>query len=848
MSQLDHTASVRRLAALFRADQHTRPILLLGAGASFRSGVPLADTLVVQIMRLAYAVDKYGDESAISRVTVSDWKPLLEAQSWFIPGENRRADNYPFAAHEFLRPQSRRRKFFLDAINMAKGPSQGYRDLADLMRRRLCWTVLTTNFDPLLYQALLPLQARFREIVEINRAEGDLDQFSVYNQSQIVYVHGAVELYRDRNLPEETQRLDTRLVSKLWPLLAEAPLIVAGYRGAEPSVVEHLLGGGIKACDHFRHGIYWCQRGLEEPHPNVVALRNKLGPNFQLLPITGFDELLADLNTELTGEALVVTEQRAANTTSTLWDAQPVEGASLDELDLELGLVLLQRYSERLKLPAVDSSNREGLLLDLRLVVRQGVTLVPTNGGLLLLGKNPQARFPHAVVALTTKQKSRQVFDGNLIQQFEALLKRLSDPTVNPVLRLKSDTSSEDRTAYPTRALTELLANLLVHRDYESDAFAEVEHQPGVHLQFSNPGGLLPRIRAKLKPDTDGRFSPVRGESELRNPTLADLFFGYGPLDKEGTGLPDVRELMPLHGGSADFACAPDNGSLAITLLQAVQQTTRINVALRRPVETEVFTTNLLPFKVVPSKVYFLPRSDGDNDRVSFASKEEIAQTGICISQGATIISFADFARMPGFANRVGDLSLVTSTSLAQFLAKQDNNNLFIRLVGKHWRFHLRNFRGDGIYEDSERKRAYFRVPCGVSGRLYYRSRLNRRIFREPVKVRGTEERPEHENEGFYWRIEQMSGVWAIQVKPTYVFTGRDGRTPLPPSYQTSRATRRFKFDRNKMVEDDLTFWARYLGGGNTMINLGKGYGDDLVLGTEYASAEVPLPPEKGSP
>lgn len=257
---------------------------------------------------------------------------MLEAQPWFIPGADRQADNYPFAAHEFLKPESRRRKFFVDAINMAKEPSQGYRDLADIMRRRLCWTVLTTNFDALLYQALLPLQARFREIYEINRAEGDLDQFSVYNQCQIVYLHGAVELYRDHNLPEETQRLDPRLAGKLWPLLAEAPLIVVGYRGAEPSVVDYMLGGGIKASDHFRHGIYWCQHDHKPPHPNVIALQSKLGPNFEVLSITGFDELLGDLNAELTEEAIVVTEQRTSGSAGPAWDAQPVEDATVDEL------------------------------------------------------------------------------------------------------------------------------------------------------------------------------------------------------------------------------------------------------------------------------------------------------------------------------------------------------------------------------------------------------------------------------------------------------------------------------------------------------------------------------------
>jgi hypothetical protein len=68
-----------------------------------------------------------------------------------------------------------------------------------------------------------------------------------------VWLHGKTEQYTDRNLISETQSLDPALVQKLVPLLESTPLIVVGYRGAEPSVMESLLGPatGVK----FRHGI-----------------------------------------------------------------------------------------------------------------------------------------------------------------------------------------------------------------------------------------------------------------------------------------------------------------------------------------------------------------------------------------------------------------------------------------------------------------------------------------------------------------------------------------------------------------------------------------------------------------
>ena len=186
MSPDTHRSSVLRLASLFRQNQPTRPVLLLGAGASYRSGIPLAESLVKNIARLRYAIDRFGSEAALSNVAVSDWKPFLTNQSWFLPPPTALAENFPLAVEYMLRPQHIRRKFLMDAIR-PKGPiSRGYYDLADIIARRLCWSVLTTNFDSLVADALRPLLPHVRDVVEINRAEGDLEAFSVHNRCQII--------------------------------------------------------------------------------------------------------------------------------------------------------------------------------------------------------------------------------------------------------------------------------------------------------------------------------------------------------------------------------------------------------------------------------------------------------------------------------------------------------------------------------------------------------------------------------------------------------------------------------------------------------------------------------------
>ena len=52
---MSHTDTVRELASILNPQNEARPTVLLGAGASFSSGVPLADESVKRIARRYYA-------------------------------------------------------------------------------------------------------------------------------------------------------------------------------------------------------------------------------------------------------------------------------------------------------------------------------------------------------------------------------------------------------------------------------------------------------------------------------------------------------------------------------------------------------------------------------------------------------------------------------------------------------------------------------------------------------------------------------------------------------------------------------------------------------------------------
>ena len=224
MSDPQFQSTTNQLAALFRSGQPTRPVTLLGAGASFSSGVPTATELVQQILRLGCAIEKFGDERRILHVTPTDTKAYCQRQDWWRP--DKVADCFPYAVEAILNPPERRRRHLVKWTKHQR-ISSGYDALAKMMARRLCWTVLTTNFDSLIVDSLTPYRMQLREILELNRTRDDLSRFKSHNRCQVIYLHGAVDYYTDCNLIEGTQKLNSKLAETIWPERASSRLVPA---------------------------------------------------------------------------------------------------------------------------------------------------------------------------------------------------------------------------------------------------------------------------------------------------------------------------------------------------------------------------------------------------------------------------------------------------------------------------------------------------------------------------------------------------------------------------------------------------------------------------------------------
>jgi hypothetical protein len=833
---MSHIESVRELASILNPENEARPTILLGAGASFSSGVPLADEAVKRMAKRVFSERILAGKVVPEQVKTSEWRAWLNQQTWFINDDSRLADNFPLAVKHLLQPQSYRQVVLLDLIRPPESIGRGYRQLAELVLRGLAGTILTTNFDICLPQALNDKRPHIRLVAEVNRGPDDFREFDIFHRAQIIWLHGKAEQYTDKNLTEEVASLDPKLIRFVSPLLQSTPLIVVGYRGAEPSIMECLLGEASDLA--FRKGVFWCQRTGADLHPNVKAMQARLGSNFRLLEIDGFDELFSDLNVELAGQ------QRNLGSPTSLtelaFDDRAVADATLSDLDLDAALLTAHEYSKKLGLRDPTSGTLPTFLRELGLIIDVNGEAKPSNAAVLLFGKNPQRFFPHAVVTVTIDGKKRQVISGNLLEQRKGLLEWISDKDVNPTIKVKVLGRHVERSAYHERALVELVVNLLVHRDYEDCRPAIINVESGSLISFLNPGRPPERLTNKLTIDDQGQFEPVKELTSQRNRSLCDIFYGMSVMERAGTGLSDVVKYAREGSGTAVFRLPPGDEEFKAEIFQPTASGRFAGVARdTRPIGTYVL--NLLPFAALPEAISRVKVRGTLREIAGVAPLEE---AGTVLLHGNELWSLAPPPLLRSILQPVMVSPEIQVSERDQLDSDPDLSRVFSWLLRKHFEGRLKGLKGTGliIEENNKSQRRAFFVGLNKGPRKYAYDSPTRKgkIVREVVKLRSDKPPMWFENEGFSYDIAHMGSTWGVRLKPFYMFTGADATTPLPGYARTKRATRRMKFDRNQSVDSDLVFWGRFIAQGAPAINLSQVAGQDLLLEGSFLSIDVP--------
>jgi predicted HTH transcriptional regulator len=226
-------------------------------------------------------------------------------------------------------------------------------------------------------------------------------------------------------------------------------------------------------------------------------------------------------------------------------DGYPVANATLDDLDMSklLAHIRTALASERCE----GSPDRpDEFLLRYRAAVRVSDQIRPTMAGIMMFGIRPQYFFPHADVGLGhfpgTVPNTIDVFHlarhgGTLTQQIDEVEGYLWKETRRGFTVIDGPRRVE-QPEYPRKAIRELTVNAIAHRDYNVIGKYTRISMFADRIEWISPGGLPPGIT----------LDNILQEQYARNPTIAELLWQAGYVERFGIGLDTVMHELRIAG------------------------------------------------------------------------------------------------------------------------------------------------------------------------------------------------------------------------------------------------------------------------------------------------------------
>lgn len=136
--------------------------------------------------------------------------------------------------------------------------------------RAFCRTILTTNFDTLLQNALQMVNLLYsltdRPEKGLDRSEFAEDETAIH----LVYTHGSILRHNPASATMELDQLSEQNVSVLRDYLETRDIVTIGYSGWSDGLMA-----ALRLCDPSRHQVYWCDVWPNPPSNVAEFLRGR---------------------------------------------------------------------------------------------------------------------------------------------------------------------------------------------------------------------------------------------------------------------------------------------------------------------------------------------------------------------------------------------------------------------------------------------------------------------------------------------------------------------------------------------------------------------------------------------
>lgn len=268
-----HEIALRVRDGQAKGGSRPRFAVFLGAGASIESGIPGTQRMMRTFREKLQ--ERWEAEGADG-----EFDQWLESR----PNWDKTASEYS-NLFEVYEPTARGRARHIETLVANRKPSWGYVGLAQLLARGYLDTVITTNFDDLVYEACASWTEVRPRVYSHGTVSGPIRQEP--ERPTILKLHGDFLYSRLKNTGDELDQEDPNMSSAVRRLLDDYELIVVGYGGNDRSVMELLSTLPDDA------GLYWCTYRDEELGGLAQGLLER--PNGYTVRTNGFDGFMDEL-------------------------------------------------------------------------------------------------------------------------------------------------------------------------------------------------------------------------------------------------------------------------------------------------------------------------------------------------------------------------------------------------------------------------------------------------------------------------------------------------------------------------------------------------------------------------
>ncbi|SEQ26080.1 Predicted transcriptional regulator, contains HTH domain [Lachnospiraceae bacterium RM5] len=227
-------------------------------------------------------------------------------------------------------------------------------------------------------------------------------------------------------------------------------------------------------------------------------------------------------------------------------------GASIDDLSID---ILREYFSKTSTRQIGDGMGKNELAKAMDLIDKNDpMDRRVKNYAVLMFSEHPEEYIPYAYTELiidmfgTKRKMESKVFKGAIWKQYYSALEYININFLNELV-IREDGRSDNRKVanFTYIALEELLANAIVHNNYENGKPIQIyisENQINI-VNYNKP---LPPIRI-----SDLNERTFFNERDTENPEIRDMFKALGIIESFGTGIGEAKRSMRENGSPELF-------------------------------------------------------------------------------------------------------------------------------------------------------------------------------------------------------------------------------------------------------------------------------------------------------